>query len=178
MFKKAAFALALTTLPLAASAELVVGAGYTNLSGDDSEFDASWNALVASVGYKASVSESFTIVPELRVGFGIGDDSHTVDNGFGSAVEVKTEVDNLYGLAARGEFALGNGAYLFAVPSLTKTKIAISAAGVGGTDVTSDWEFGIGAGAGFRFSDFVGIDLSYEVIDEIDVLTVQGRFTF
>lgn len=243
MFKKTAVALTLSALSVSASANWVAGAGYTNLSLDG---DATLGALVASVGYKFPINESISLVPEARVGFGIKDDSGL-------------ELDNMYGIGVRGEYALESGLYLFVAPTLTKFKTSYEVDGFdfesefgggantggqsgpddnsvylgddlgwfdlddwddsdsssyqsysdwladqGGTanfsgnidvdefqsgsspgfisggsgSATSDWEFGFGIGAGFRINDFVAAELSYEMIDEADLLTLQARFSF
>lgn len=232
MFKRTAAALTLSIFSASASANWVAGAGYTNLSLDG---NGTLGALVASVGYKFPVNESFSVVPEARVGFGVKDDSGV-------------ELDSMYGIGVRGEYALASGLYFFAVPTLTKFKTSYEVTGFdldefsldgseassgddldwfdlddwddsdsssyqsfddwlagfgdfeasdGNVDViesqssgspgfisggsggaTSDWEFGFGIGAGFRITDFVAAELSYEMIDDVDLLTLQARFSF
>ncbi len=228
MFKKTAAILALSAISTSASAGWVAGAGYSSLSLDG---NATLGALVASAGYRFAINDAISVVPEARVGFGIKDDSGV-------------ELDNIYGIGVRGEYAMESGVYLFVAPTLTKSKISfkfdgsdvydefnfgnedsgdgldwfdmddwddpdgtyyqsfqdwLAAQGGNGSFVgagtlpsagsqgfamsgsgsaTSDWEFGFGIGGGFRINDFVAAELSYEMIDEADLLTLQARFSF
>lgn len=222
MLKKSAAILAMSVISASASASWVAGAGYTNLSLDGG---GTLGALVASAGYRFPINEAVSVVPEVRVGFGIKDDSGL-------------ELDNMYGIGVRGEYAMESGVYFFVAPTLTKFKTSYEFDGYdfdsesgaddldwfdiddwddadgssyqsfydwlaeqggveafGGTgnfqsgsspgfisgasgSATSDWEFGFGIGGGFRINDFVAAELSYEIIDKVDLLTLQARFSF
>ena len=64
MFKKALLAAALVSVSMSASANWVLGVGYSNLSDSEDDIDISLGAIVASAGYKYAINEAFTLVPE------------------------------------------------------------------------------------------------------------------
>lgn len=168
MLKKVATAIALSTLPFAASAaELVAGAGYANMSFGNGEGNLSVGALVANVGSKYPINENITLVPEVRLGFGITDD--TV---FG----VDVELDTYYGVAVRGQYDTGTGFYVYAVPSFVNAKFSFASEFGSGSE--AGWELGLGVGAGYQITDLIAADVSYETVDETDILTFQARFQF
>lgn len=186
MLKKTLFAITLAGLSCSAFAQVEMSAGYVNLSAD-TEYgtDISVSALAASIGYEFPMSETFKLVPEFRVGFGIGDDTFEASSFLGSAT-VTTELDSYYGAALRAVFETTSGVYLFAVPSFTKAKFEFSDStefngviveGDSGSS-TSDWEAGIGAGVGFQLSEFIGVEAAYEKIDETDFMGIHARFAF
>ncbi len=184
MLKKTLLAVALTGLSCSAFAQWEMSAGYVNFSADvDDGTDISLNALAASIGHAFPMTDTFKLVPEFRVGFGIGDDKVEVSDIFGSST-VTTELDSYYGVALRAVFETPAGVYLFATPSITKAKLdfSVSSDGVSVPDLggssTSDWEAGIGAGVGFQLGEFVGVEAAYEVIDETDFLGIHARFSF
>lgn len=192
MGNKLIFAVALSALPFSASAQWVAGAGYANFSADIMGWgDAKLGALIANVGYRLPMSEMLVLVPEVRVGFGLGEDAHSLEStefdidGSGQTIraEANFELDTYYALALRAQLELNSSFYAYAVPSFAKVQYAFSvwdtfSVGRFSGSSESDWEFGIGAGAGYQFNDFLGAEVSYEVVDEMDMLTVQARFRF
>jgi len=76
MFKKSAIALLALSVSLSASANWSAGAGYMNLSSDTDGVDISLNGIYGSVAYDFQMgNENFSIVPELRIGTGLTDDT-------------------------------------------------------------------------------------------------------
>lgn len=186
MLRKTLLAVTLTGLSCSAFAQWEMSAGYVNLSADVGDgTDLSLNALAASIGYAFPMTDTFKLVPEFRVGFGIGDDKVEILDGFGNTT-LATELDSYYGVAVRAVFETTTGVYLFAVPSLTKARFSYSDSLEIGGDVverdsgsyTSDWEAGIGAGVGFQLSEFIGIEAAYEMIDDTDFMGIHARFSF
>lgn len=165
MLKKVCLGVALLSMSAVASAQIEATAGYSSLDLDE----VTLGALVAGVGYRIPLNEAVSLTPGARIGFGIADDS--IGN-------TDYELDSFYGLQMRAQFDTQNGFYLFALPSYSKLEMGVSGGLWGDDSWESDWEFGIGAGAGFKFSDFAGIEASFEKIDEADMLSIQGRFTF
>lgn len=149
---------------IAARAEGPVGAvAYANLSDDD----VSLGAITGSLGYRFDTTyQGFSVTPEIRIGLGVGDD--TV-----SGVDV--ELDSLYGFNVRAEWDLGQ-TYVFVAPSYTNAEFEAS---FGGTTVSADeWEFGGGVGFGYRLEQTIGLEISYEVFDELDVFSAGVRLDF
>lgn len=165
MLKKAFFGVALLSVSAVASAQMEATAGYSSIDYED----VTVGALVASAGFRIPLNEAVSLTPGARVGFGISDDT---------VAGMDVELDKFYGLQLRAQFDTQSGFYLFALPTYTKAELDVSASGFDVASPEFDWEFGIGAGAGFKFSDFLGIEAYFEKIDEFDVLGVQGRFTF
>tara|TARA_Y100000296_G_scaffold67947_1_gene80922 strand:+ start:1307 stop:1813 length:507 start_codon:yes stop_codon:yes gene_type:complete len=168
MFKKAILTAALVSVSMSASANWVLGVGYSNLSDDEGDIDISLGAIVASAGYNYAVNETFTLVPELRYGIGVSDDEI-------SGVEI--ELDSFYALTLKGEFNVSDNVYAYVAPSYGKLELTASASGVSVSE-SSDWEFGFGGGLGYKFNPATSVEVSYETFDGSDVLSLGVKFAF
>jgi len=157
----------LSGMSFAANAEWVGGVGYFNVSDSEGGIDISLNAVGASIGYRFEGEGDFSFMPELRVGTGVGDDEV-----FG----VTFEIESLIALSIRGQYDFASGAYLFGAPAYANLKLKGSAGGESASE--DDWEFGIGGGFGYMFSDRASGELSYETYDGTDVIGVALKFTF
>lgn len=164
---RSAAAASLLLLSVSAHAQWTAGANYTRISLDDFDLDA----IVASAGYRFEVADRFFLVPEVRVGFGVGDDTAE----FGS-IRVKGEIDRLWGVSNRFQYDFDSGPYLFGVASYVNYKLEASAGGFSASD--DSWESGFGGGAGYMFSPLVGGEVSYERVDGEDVYSFGLRFNF
>ena len=172
MFKKSALTLLVLTLPLTASANWSLGGGYINLSDDSDDIDVSLGGIYGSAAYTFKTdSENFTVVPELRIGTGISDDS--VDTYYG---DVDIELESFIALSLRAQYQVNERFYLYAMPSYANAEL--KASGFGRSETEDEWEFGYGAGAGFSISEEVNINFSYEMYDDTDVLTAGISVNF
>jgi len=169
MFKKTAFALTLLSLTLTASASnWQVGGGFGTLSENADDEDVSLNIIYGSVAYKIQKDDSnFFFVPELRLGKGIGDDSIS---------DVTVDVERFIALSVRGQYEYGNGAYAYVVPSYANLKGKVTYKGKSASD--DNWEFGFGAGIGYRLNEKVSVEASFEKYDDIDLLSASFKYTF
>ncbi|MEO2266159.1 outer membrane beta-barrel protein [Pseudoalteromonas sp. YIC-656] len=175
MFKKTVAALALIGTSFASQANWQAGVGYVNLSDSPSGYDISLDGVYGSLGYKFKSSDNFYWVPELRLGTGIGDD--TIDNYLaGSVLNTKLEMERYIALSLRGQYELDNGVYLYAAPSYAN--VEIKASGFGASLSEDEWEFGLGGGIGYNFSNNMAAELSYEQFDGVDVVSLAVKFDF
>lgn len=149
----------------------VAGVGYTNLSDDDEGIDISVGAIVASLGYKIKSGDNFFITPELRLGTGISDDSIAI---YGGNLDI--ELERLVALTVRGEFEFNNGFYLYAAPTYANVRLKVS--GFGPVVSEDSWEFGVGGGLGYHFTEKTAAEVSYEQFDGADVLNFSIKFAF
>ena len=156
----------LALIPCMANAEWVVGGGFYNLSDEDGGIDVSLNAIVASVGFRFESGVNFAVMPELRIGTGVGDDT---------VVGVDVEIDSLLALSVRGQYEFDSGVYLFGAPAYANLDLKASAGGFSASD--DEWEFGIGGGVGYRSNNVSG-ELSYETYDDTDVIGIAVKFWF
>ncbi|XOV88908.1 MAG: outer membrane beta-barrel protein [Pseudomonadota bacterium] len=161
----------LTTVSCSVQAEWAGGVGYTNISDSADGIDISLNALTGTFGYAFAVSEIATIVPEIRVGFGIGDDSVEV---FGLPADVKLK--SLVAVSVRAQFDYASGLYVYLQPSYANLDLEVSSMGLSGSE--DAWEFGLGGGMGYNFSDRLGAELGYESFDGTNVISAGLRFQF
>jgi len=157
----------LSLLPFAANAEWVGGVGYVNLSDDDGGIDVSLDAIAASIGYRFASENDFFLMPEFRIGIGVGDDT---------VLGVNVEVESLLAFSVRGQYDFASGAYVYAAPSYANLDLKATSGSVSASE--DDWEFGFGAGFGYRFTDTVSGELSYETYDGTDVIGVAAKFWF
>jgi len=170
--------LASTTLTVVAnennqSNNWVGGISYISLSDEEEGLDVSLGGIVGSMGYKAKFSDSFYIIPEARLGEGISDDSV-------SYLGVKTDVElsSFWALSLRGQIELQNNIYVFAAPTYANAKFSVTASKNGErVTVTDDsWEFGVGGGLGYKFSEVISAEFLYEQFDGTDVLGLGFKF--
>lgn len=160
--RKAIAAIALTVASAGAHAEFVGGAGYAHLS----DSGIGLESLYATGGYKIDMAEGFSIIPEARVGIGVGDSDYN-----GATVSL----DSLYGINVRAQWD-GQQAYAFVAPSYTHAKL--SASYLGNSLSSGDWEFGGGVGAGYKFSDTTAAEVIYEDFNGTSVFSLGIRYNF
>ena len=160
-FLIAGLVLAATSAP--AAAQFSSGLAYHYLDSGD----VNLGAVVGSVGYRFVVNDAVSIIPELRGGIGVQDDS---------IQGVDVELDGLFGGVLRLEFNLSDTFYLQVSPSYARYKASVSFLGQSISDTSN--EFGIGGGLGFRFNPRVSAEVAYENIDDLDVYLIGLRFTF
>ncbi len=153
------------------STNWVGGISYMNLSEDD----ISLGGIVGSLGYKIKSGDNFYIIPEVRIGTGISDDSFSE-----LGVDVDVELDHFLALSLRGQFEFDNGVYLFAAPTYANAKFTASASqGSQSASVTDDsWELGIGGGAGYSFNKTTSAEVMYEYFDGTDAISLGLKFNF
>ena len=161
--RKIVSALLVTLMSSGAYAEMVAGVSISRLSDDDLSF----GLLQGAVGYRFEVSEDFSLIPEARVGLGIGDDS------IGG---VDIDLDSAYGVAVRGQFDF-DSSYVWVAPSYSKVQLSGSGFGISVT-ADSDWEFGGGLGYGYRLNENMAFEVSYEGVDGAALIGVGARFNF
>lgn len=146
-----------------ATAQFSSGLAYHYLD----EGDISLGAVVGSVGYRFVVNDAVSVIPELRGGIGVQDDTF---------MGVDVELDSLFGGVFRLEFNLSDVVYLQVSPSYVRYEASASSAFA---DISeSDEEFGIGGGLGFRFNPNLSAEVAYESIDDLDVYLIGLRFDF
>ncbi|MEL6448653.1 MAG: outer membrane beta-barrel protein [Pseudomonadota bacterium] len=167
--KRILFTLIFLTASLPASAQWVVGGGYLNLSDDDDGIDVSLGAVYGSLGYIIEGEGQFSFIPEVRVGFGVSDDTN-------SGVDV--ELDTFFALSLRGQYDFESGLYLYAAPSYARAEFTATSPLFSGSVSEDDWEFGIGGGAGYRFTDQTWGEVSYETFDGTDAFSIGVKFAF
>jgi hypothetical protein len=157
----------LLTASMSANADWSVSGGFTSFQDDiDSSESLSLGALHGGLGYTFDRG-NFTFIPELRVGFGIGDDS---------AYGVDVEVDNLVIASLRGQYNVNDSFGIFVQPSYGR--LEVSASGSGASFSNDDWETGIGTGASYKLGKNASIEAMYEQFDSADVFSFSFRYTF
>ena len=167
--KKVVLCVFMLFVSLSASAQWVVGGAYTNLSDDVGNSDFSLGALVGSIGYRfyPEGDTGFSIMPELRIGFGVGDDT---------VLGVEFELDRYAAINLRGQYAFDSGFYGFIAPSYTNIEVTGSFGGI--TVTEDDTEFGLGGGIGYMFNKQVHAEVLFEGIDGTDVFTFALKAQF
>lgn len=135
----------------AAQGEAYIGGNLALLDYSVSGFDdASLKAIVARLGTEFSDY----VAGEVRLGYGIGDDSISA---FG--FDVNVELDYMYGAYLRAGFPAAESFYPYAVLGYTQIELTASAGGFSASDSDSDVSFGLGADIGF--SDNTLLNLEY-----------------
>ncbi len=152
---------------MSANADWTPSIGYASLSDDSGVTDLSVGAAYVGLGYTFE-QDAFTIMPQLRLGYGINDDR---------IMNAKVEMDNFVAASVRGQYNVTESFGLFIQPSYARFRATVSADGVSAS-VKSDWEFGIGGGAKYVVDEHTALEAVYETFDESDVISVGLRITF
>ena len=155
-----------------ASAGWNAGLAYSHFKDDEDGVDISLDAVTLSVGYEIRIEDSkFSFMPELRVGFGVGDDTI---NEF--ETDFMLEIETYYGLSARGTYHASPNFYIFLQPSYVNLEVKVSAMGMSAKE--DDWEFGLGGGVGFIPTDNVMLEAIFEDFDGTNVISAGVRYSF
>jgi len=120
-----------------AQAEGYFGGNISFLEYSEGGFEeASLTAVVGRLG--TTFNENFS--GEIRLGFGVGDDSVDV---FGTDVDV--ELDNMFGVYVRGGIPVTDSFFPYAIVGYTRGEVTASALGYSESNSESDVSFGLGA---------------------------------
>ena len=166
---------AATAAESAPSTNWVGGISYINLSDEDDGLDISLGGIVGSLGYKIKSGDNFYLIPEVRIGIGISDDSVTY-----LGVDVDVELDSFLALSLRGQIELSNGVYLFAAPTYANAEFtaSVSQGNLSASATEDSWEFGLGGGVGYSLSATTSAEFIYEQFDGTDVVSFGLKFNF
>lgn len=168
MLKKSLLALALSLTSIGASANWVGGINYTSVNEDLGYIgDVNIDTINLELGYKYNTAEQFKLIPSLRFGFGISNDS---GRSYWSSVEFS--VDSYYLFTLRGQYEYDNGVYLYGAPSVGTYNLSVN-----DTSDSSN-KFGFGAGIGFKANDAMAFELSLERVDDADLVSAGIKFGF
>lgn len=171
MFKKTLLATVLAATSFSSLANWNGGISYINISEEAEGLDLSLGVLAGSLGYKYQINNNFEIMPELRLGFGVSDDSVRA-----YSTDIKVEVKTFTSLSVRGQYSFDDNLYVFAAPAYSNLDVEFSA---GGNSASEDeWEFGFNAGLGYQITDTSAVELSFEDFDGTDLLSVGIRASF
>ncbi len=128
----------------------VLSGGYTYVSEDVGNIDnivgdtdISLGAIAGGIGYRFNTGDAFSITPELRLGFGVGDDDVSVFRGiYGGTSTADIKLNRLAGVTIRGQHEVSDSIYVFAQPSYINVEVEASAGSVSAS--ADDWVFGYG----------------------------------
>jgi opacity protein-like surface antigen len=166
--KKIVICTLLAAMSGAASANWEIGVSYAQLKGEVASRDITLGAIVGHLGYHKQLSESVTLVPRVRFGVGISDDTwRAIVPG---ASDVDISLDRFLSLDAKFQFQASENVYLYVMPAYANAKLSASALGSSASD--DNWEFGGGVGVGYSFSPKISVEASYEKFDGTDVLSI------
>ncbi|MDR9390348.1 MAG: outer membrane beta-barrel protein [Wenzhouxiangella sp.] len=149
-----------------ASAQFVSGLGYYHVHQSDLDLDV--GALAGSVGYQFDLNDAVSIVPELRGGIGLQEDT---------ALGVDVKVDNLIAAAVRVQWAVSDPVYLYTVASYGEYEFKFDGRGISSFNLSGD-DSGFGGGLGFNLADEFSIEAGYEDIAGLDIFSASARFRF
>jgi len=161
--KKLAVLSLLGALSFNASADWQAGFGYLNMSEDD----ISLSGIVGEVGHNFEIDETFHLIPSLRIGTGLSDDSISVNGWY----NLKVELDSFLSLDLKTKYDFTPEFYGYVTPSYANAKVTASFEDV--SESENDWEFGIGAGFGYEFAPSKAIEVSYQTFDGTDVISAS-----
>ncbi|GMQ47654.1 hypothetical protein VB10N_26530 [Vibrio sp. 10N] len=132
-----------------------------------------------NLGYEFQLEESnWSIAPEARIGFGIGDANNPgaliyIDGSMEPATN-KTGLNNAFGFAVNAKYSFDNGFYLSVAPVVTHAEFKSKFTGdmTGNTINYSDSDTHIGAiaAAGYKFNDYFSLEANYEGYNDVNFM--------
>ncbi|MBM6551840.1 outer membrane beta-barrel protein [Marinomonas ostreistagni] len=167
----AAVAAASTSALAAPIDNLVGGFGYLHYNEEFSGQDVTLHGVFGSLGYKHRVTQQFSLVPEVRVGLGIGDDTARYNS-----QDLDVELDEFIALSLKGQFDINQQLYVFANPTFAHGGFTIR--GDNGSVSDSDHELGLGFGAGFKVAPNADLELAYENLEGTDLIGASLKIGF
>jgi hypothetical protein len=156
--KKLLITLLLSTLSFTSSANWEAGAGYLRMSDDVHGNSLDLDAIVVTVRNKFSTDEKFDWLVGFRYGLGVGDEQF-----YGDPAELKSFMS----FDLRGQYTLNNNVYLFAQTSYANVEAELDG------ETVDEWEFGAGAGLGYKFTSALGVEGVFESFDGTSVYTIN-----
>jgi hypothetical protein len=189
-----------TTFSLMATAEdsqpqrdWVAGVGYLNLTEDLNGERVSLGALIGSLGYKIAISDSFYLIPELRVGMGARGDSlsaYYADDYYRMESTFDIDIDSLIAFSLRGQIELNRGMYLYVAPTYSRGSFSYKNTWVDqyfdedepyvqvSNDNDSPDDIAVRAGIGFNFSNTASAEIDFEKFEGSDLIALSFRYNF
>lgn len=164
------------------NAGVVLGGSFASFSEDNTElgddFDIRVNGVLASVGYAIESTNSFSFIPELRIGRGVSKETMCVLD-----VCFNLSIDRAVLLGLRAQYQASEAAYIYLAPTYAKLRMKAEVDGVsecaaigGCASETEDGdEFGFAIGGGVDINDGLMLDFSYERYDSTNTFTVGLR---
>lgn len=148
--------------------------GYTNFNADGVGIDVNLSAVTIGFGYEFKTDTSnISVVPEVYIGKGVDDDN--IGGGYEVELEHYIQFGTRLTLNPTDEF------YAYIRPTLTRAQIAVNDAssGVKLDGSESDWELGVGVGAGMYFTKSFSATLAYDRVDsDTDSVSLTARYHF
>ncbi len=167
----------------AAHAQWQVAGGYSHVARSPDELgavslrhntdDVSLSVIYGSIGYRYDY-DALTIMPELRMGTGINDDTFALTQS-DMIFRIKAEVDYYAAASIRAQYRVSDTFSVFLQPSLAKWQTSTSPQR---TEVFNDWEFGGGGGATYHITNILAVDALYEVYQGTNALSVAVSYRF
>ena len=173
--------------------EWIGGVGYLNLADELDGESINLGAIVGSLGYKINIHDNFYLIPEVRVGVGIGNDSlyDSYSNDYYKAEStIEVEIDSLVALSVRGQFKFKSGIFLYVAPTYSRGSFSIKTTYKDQyvdedepyieiyNDNDSLDDFTVKAGTGFYLSELTSAELSYEKFEGSEVTTLSIKYNF
>lgn len=165
-------AMCMLSMSAMAESKPYFGVQYAAVTYSEPGYEADPTALVLRIGQKVNKNFAF----EGRIGMGIGDDTSVI---FG--VPVALEVDNFFGIYARGIAPIGESAEVYAVLGYTDGEITASAGGFSLS--VSDSDTSIGFGIDIMVSKDASVNIEFmNYIDKdggsLEAISVGGSWAF
>lgn len=168
-YKFAAIAMGFALATSAHAEGLYAGASYAQAKVDMSGFgDVKPSVLFAKIG--TEINKNFAI--EGRIGTGVSDDTVSV-----MGAPVKVEVDQYYGIYAKGILPVGDSVSIYGLIGETHAKITASALGTSVSDSQNSGSYGVGLD--FAVAKDVSLNLEWaRLFKDTDALSVGVTFKF
>lgn len=119
------------------SADNYVGGNFAIVEYSEQAIDSDLSLSVLFARAGTFFNENFA--GEVRVGFGVGDDSIDIEG-----IDVDFEVDNVLGVYLRGGAQVGDGFFPYAVVGFTRGEFTVSIPAGTYSDDESDLSYGVG----------------------------------
>ncbi|MCB1671164.1 MAG: autotransporter outer membrane beta-barrel domain-containing protein [Gammaproteobacteria bacterium] len=184
MLRKLVLACGLLSVSSLASAQWVGGVGYYNLSADIKGYDVSPYVYGFSLGYEyETIFPDLTIIPGASLYLDANDDVVNVT----SPGPARVHVENNFGMGVnlRFQWQGDSGLYFYVAPTLSRFDIEgsepvfVNGQVIGKATLNEDnWLAGGGLGIGYRATDRISVEFSFEEYGDTDLMGLALRYGF
>lgn len=142
-----------------------VSGGYANYD------EIGFGVAYGTAGYQYTF-DNFSVMPDIRSGLGLREADENLRGVINPAN--KLEVDNFISASLRGQYNVTDSFGVFLQPSYSR--IELTASRNDESVSNDDWEFNVGVGAEFAFTQQLSVEATYESIINDDVISVGLRY--
>jgi hypothetical protein len=142
------------------------------------ELEMDSNVIAFDLGYNMVLSDSWSWRPSISLGKGINEDENNEILVFGDILaDISGQVKTVVSMRSTLAYAFNQSSEIWIIPSVTRYDFLAESQSIG--DVSdANWRAGLGIGYGYQISQRSKLGLTYQRVDNSDIIAVNLGFSF